>query len=249
MGDFDGMVALVTGGASGIGAATAELLADRGARTAVLDLDPDAAGDRHLRLAGDVSDRASVDRAVARAAGELGGLDVVVNNAGIGAQGDVAANDDATWARVLDVNVVGIARVTRAALPHLRRSARAAVVNTCSVAAVLGLPDRALYAASKGAVLALTLAMAADHVVDGIRVNCVTPGTVETPWVGRLLAAAGDPGAELAALRARQPLGRLVGAGEVAAAIAYLASPQAGATTGTALAVDGGMAGLRLPGR
>jgi NAD(P)-dependent dehydrogenase (short-subunit alcohol dehydrogenase family) len=248
MGEFDGMVALVTGGASGIGAATADLLAERGARVAVLDLDPDAAGDRHLRLACDVADRASVDRAVARAAGDLGGLDVVVNNAGIGAQGDVAANDDAEWARVLDVNVVGIARVTRAALPHLRRSGRAAVVNTCSVAAVLGLPNRALYAASKGAVLALTLAMAADHVGDGIRVNCVTPGTVETPWVGRLLAAAGDPEAELAALRARQPLGRLVTAGEVAAAIAYLAGPLAGATTGTALAVDGGMAGLRLPG-
>jgi 2-keto-3-deoxy-L-fuconate dehydrogenase len=188
-----------------------------------------------------------VDEAVGRVAADLGGLDVVVNNAGIGAQGDVAANDDDEWRRVLDVNVVGIVRVSRAALPHLRRSERAAVVNTCSVVATLGLPNRALYAASKGAVLALTLAMAADHVRDGIRVNCVTPGTVETPWVGRLLEAAGDPAAELAALRARQPLGRLVGPTEVAAAIAYLASPQAGATTGTALAVDGGMAGLRLP--
>jgi NAD(P)-dependent dehydrogenase (short-subunit alcohol dehydrogenase family) len=213
----------------------------------VLDLDPDAADARHLRLACDVGDRASVDRAVGRVAAGLGGLDVVVNNAGIGAQGDVAANDDDEWRRVLDVNVVGIVRVSRAALPHLRRSERAAVVNTCSVVATLGLPNRALYAASKGAVLALTLAMAADHVRDGIRVNCVTPGTVETPWVGRLLEAAGDPAAELAALRARQPLGRLVGPTEVAAAIAYLASPQAGATTGTALAVDGGMAGLRLP--
>jgi 2-keto-3-deoxy-L-fuconate dehydrogenase len=248
MGDFDGMAALVTGGASGIGAATAGLLAERGARVAVLDLDPDAADARHLRLACDVGDRASVDEAVGRVAADLGGLDVVVNNAGIGAQGDVAANDDDEWRRVLDVNVVGIVRVTRAALPHLRRSARAAVVNTCSVVATLGLPNRALYAASKGAVLALTLAMAADHVREGIRVNCVTPGTVETPWVGRLLEAAGDPAAELAALRARQPLGRLVGPAEVAAAIAYLASPQAGATTGTALAVDGGMAGLRLPG-
>jgi 2-keto-3-deoxy-L-fuconate dehydrogenase len=248
MGDFDGMVALVTGGASGIGAATAGLLAERGARVAVLDLEPDAADARHRRLACDVGDRASVDRAVGRVAADLGRLDVVVNNAGVGAQGDVAANDDDEWRRVLDVNVVGIVRVSRAALPHLRRSDRAAVVNTCSVVATLGLPNRALYAASKGAVLALTLAMAADHVRDGIRVNCVTPGTVETPWVGRLLEAAGDPAAELAALRARQPLGRLVGPAEVAAAIAYLASPQAGATTGTALAVDGGMAGLRLPG-
>jgi NAD(P)-dependent dehydrogenase (short-subunit alcohol dehydrogenase family) len=247
MGDFDGMVALVTGGASGIGAATAALLADRGAGTAVLDLDPEAADRRHLRLACDVTDRAAVERAVERVASELGRLDVVVNNAGIGAQGDVAANDDDEWHRVLDVNVVGMARVTRAALPHLRRSPSAAVVNTGSVAATLGLPGRALYAASKGAVLALTLAMAADHVGDGIRVNCVLPGTAETPWVGRLLAAAADPEAELAALAARQPLGRLVSADEVAAAIAYLASPQAGATTGTALTVDGGMTGLRLP--
>jgi NAD(P)-dependent dehydrogenase (short-subunit alcohol dehydrogenase family) len=247
MGDFDGMVALVTGGASGIGAATAALLADRGARTAVLDLDPEAGEARHLRLACDVTDRVAVEGAVERVANDLGQLDVVVNNAGIGAQGDVAANDDDEWHRVLDVNVIGMARVARAALPHLRRSPSAAVVNTSSVVATLGVPGRALYAASKGAVLALTLAMAADHVGDGIRVNCVLPGTAETPWVGRLLAAAADPEAELAALRARQPLGRLVSAGEVAAAIAYLASPQAGATTGTALAVDGGMAGLRLP--
>jgi 2-keto-3-deoxy-L-fuconate dehydrogenase len=248
MGDFDGMVALITGGASGIGAATADLLAGRGAGTAVLDLDPGAGDAGHLRLACDVTDPAGVERAVERVAADLGRLDVVVNNAGIGAQGDVAANDDAEWHRVLDVNVVGMARVTRAALPHLRRSPSAAVVNTSSVVATLGVPGRALYAASKGAVLALTLAMAADHVGDGIRVNCVLPGTAETPWVGRLLATAGDPQAELAALRARQPLGRLVSAGEVAEAIAYLASPRAGSTTGTALTVDGGMAGLRLPG-
>ena len=188
-----------------------------------------------------------MEAAVGRVAADLGGLDVVVNNAGIGAQGDVAANDDDEWRRVLDVNVVGIVRVSRAALPHLRRSERAAVVNTCSVVATLGLPNRALYAASKGG--------AGPHPGHGRRprprghsVNCVTPGTVETPWVGRR-PAAGDPAvAELAALRARQPLGRLVGPAEVAAAIAYLVSPQAGATTGTALAIDGGMAGLRPPG-
>ena len=147
------------------------------------------------------------------------------------------------------MNVLGIVRTTRAALPLLRRAARergqAAIVNTCSIAGTAGLPQRALYCASKGAVYALTLAMAADHVAEGIRVNCVNPGTVDTPWVGRLLDAAPDPAAERAALTARQPMGRLVTADEVAAAIAYLASPLAGATTGTALAVDGGMSGLR----
>ena len=173
-----------------------------------------------------------------------------MNNAGIGAAGTVEDNDDDEWHRVLDVNVLGIVRTTRAALPLLREAVtnhgQAAIVNTCSVAAIAGLPQRALYSASKGAVYALTLAMAADHVAEHIRVNCVTPGTADTPWVSRLLDAAEDPEAERAALNARQPMGRLVTADEVAAAIAYLASPLAGATTGTALAVDGGMAGLRL---
>src|SRR5208282_239092 len=122
----------------------------------------------------------------------------------------------------------------------------AAIVNTCSIVAVAGLPQRALYSASKGAIYALTLAMAADHVGEHIRVNCVTPGTADTPWIARLLDAAPDPAAERAALTARQPMGRMVSADEVAAGIAYLASPLAGAVTGTALAVDGGMSGLRL---
>src|SRR6202035_851971 len=164
----------------------------------------------------------------------------------IGARGTVADNDDAEWHQVFDINVVGIVRVTRAALPHLRRSGSAAIVNSCSIAATAGLPQRALYSATKGAVLALTLAMAADHVREGIRVNCVNPGTADTPWVGRLLDAAADPVAERAALEARQPMGRLVSAAEVAAGIAYLASPSAASVTGTALAVDAGMAGLRL---
>jgi NAD(P)-dependent dehydrogenase (short-subunit alcohol dehydrogenase family) len=150
------------------------------------------------------------------------------------------------WRRVFDVNVLGIVRVMRAALPHLRESDHASVVNTCSIAATAGLPDRALYSASKGAVLSLTLAMAADHLREGIRVNCVNPGTADTPWIARLLDSAVDPIAERAALEARQPSGRLVTADEVAAAVLYLAGPQAGATTGTSLAVDGGMAGLRL---
>lgn len=245
MSEFDGAIAVVTGGASGIGEAVAALLAERGARVAVLDRD--VAGVRHFAVEADVTDARQVGIAVDAVAARFGGLDIVINNAGIGAAGDVSANDDDEWHRVLDVNVVGIARVTRAALPHLRSSARAAVVNTSSVVASVGVPNRALYSASKGAVSALTLAMAADHVREGIRVNAVTPGTADTPWVGRLLDAADDREAAASALRARQPMGRLVSAAEVAHAIVYLASPLSSSTTGTLLAVDGGMAGLRLP--
>ncbi|MEV5843345.1 SDR family oxidoreductase [Streptomyces sp. NPDC051985] len=246
MTDFEGLRALVTGGASGIGRATAELLAERGAQVAVLDLDPSSVEKPLLGFRADVTDDTSVRTAVASAVEALGGLDVLINNAGIGAQGTVEDNDDAEWHRVFDVNVLGMVRTARAALPHLRRSAHAAVVNTCSIAATAGLPQRALYSATKGAVYSLTLAMAADHVREGVRVNCVNPGTVDTPWIGRLLGKAADPAAERAALEARQPTGRLVSAPEVALAIAYLASPLSGATTGTSLAVDGGMQGLRL---
>jgi 2-keto-3-deoxy-L-fuconate dehydrogenase len=246
MSEFDGLVALVTGGGSGIGLATARLLADRGARVAVMDLDPASIAEPLLAVRGDVTADATVRAAVAEVVGTFGGLDTVINCAGVGAQGTVEDNPDDEWHRVLDVNVLGIMRTTRAALPHLRRSGSAAVVNICSIVATAGLPNRALYSASKGAVLALTLAMAADHVREGIRVNCVNPGTVDTPWVARLLDAAADPQAERRALEQRQPSGRLVSADEVAAAVAYLASPLAGSTTGTALAVDGGMQGLRL---
>jgi NAD(P)-dependent dehydrogenase (short-subunit alcohol dehydrogenase family) len=243
--DFAGLVAVVSGGASGIGAATASLLMERGASVASLDVSGDGPSGS-VGLACDVTDRASVQHAVAAVVDRFGRLDVVVNNAGIGAQGDVAANDDGEWARVLDVNVTGIARVSAAALPHLRESAHAAIVNTCSAVAFVGVRQRALYSASKGVVLALTLAMAADHVQEGIRVNAVSPGTADTPWVGRLLDSADDPEQAAASLRARQPMGRLVSADEVAHAIASLASPLASATTGAVLRVDGGMTSLRV---
>lgn len=242
--DMTGLTAIITGGASGIGAATAAQFAQLGANVAVFDINTD--GVKHFAQKVDITDDASVRAGVRAVAEKFGGIDIVINNAGIGAQGTVEANDDEEWHRVLDVNVLGIVRVTRAALPHLRESKAASVVNTCSIAATAGLPQRALYSASKGAVYSLTLAMAADHLREGIRVNCVNPGTADTPWVGRLLDSADNPEAERAALSARQPSGRLVSADEVAAAIAYLASPAASAVSGTSIAVDGGMQGLRL---
>ncbi len=246
MPEFENLVAIVTGGASGIGAAIAARLHEAGAQVAVFDLNPADADPAHFAVEANVADRASVDAAVAAVAEKFGRIDIVVNNAGIGAQGTIADNDDDEWARVFSINVTGIARVSGAALPWLRKSPSAAIVNTSSVAATAGLPSRALYSATKGAVLSLTRAMAADHLREGIRVNAVNPGTADTPWIGRLLASAADPEAERAALNARQPHGRLVAASEVADAVAYLASPRAGSTTGTSIAVDGGMQELRL---
>jgi 2-keto-3-deoxy-L-fuconate dehydrogenase len=169
-------------------------------------------------------------------ADRLGGLDVVVNNAGIGAVGDVAANDDDEWARVLDVNVTGIARVTRAALPHLRRSSSAAVVNMCSAVAFVGVRQRALYSASKGAVLALTLAMAADHAPEGIRVNAVAPGWIDTPLLVPLQA---DP-ERSGRILSRTPMDRFGTTAEIGAAVAFLSSDAASFITGAVLPVDGG---------
>jgi 2-keto-3-deoxy-L-fuconate dehydrogenase len=236
--------AIVTGGASGIGLATARWLATRGATVAVLDRDQIA--DASLKgFVADLSNDLSVRDAVTQAIAHLDGLDILVNNAGIGAQGTVEDNDDDEWHRVLDVNVLGVVRVTRACLPALRQSTKASIVNTSSIAATIGLPERALYSASKGAVSSLTLAMAADYLREGIRVNCVAPGTADTPWIQRLLERADDPVAERAALEARQPHGRLVSPEEIAAAIGYLAGPEAGSTTGTTVVVDGGLTTLR----
>jgi NAD(P)-dependent dehydrogenase (short-subunit alcohol dehydrogenase family) len=244
--DLEGLRAIVTGGASGIGAAVVERLLEGGAVVAVLDVSIATASPDAHAFEADVSDDARVRAAVASAASVLGGIDIVVNNAGIGATGTVEDNDDDEWARVLNVNVIGMARVSRAALPFLRESSAASIVNISSIVAIAGLPSRALYSASKGAVLSLTKAMAADHVREGIRVNCVSPGTTDTPWVARLLASADDPEAERAALAARQPQGRLVTPAEIAEAVAYLASPRNGSTTGISLAVDGGLQELRV---
>jgi 2-keto-3-deoxy-L-fuconate dehydrogenase len=241
-GEFTGLRVLVTGGGSGIGAAIAARLVKSGARVAVLDLAIDAVPhDVVVAVLADVSDDVSVGAAVVAAAEALGGIDIVVNNAAIGAQGTIEDNDDAEWHRVWDINVVGLVRVSRAALPFLRRSAAPAIVNLASVVAEVGLVRRALYGATKGAVAALTRAMAADYLAEGIRVNAVSPGTADTPWVARLLDSAADPAAARAALVARQPHGRLVTADEVAGAVAYLASPLSGSTNGVVLEVDGGM--------
>jgi NAD(P)-dependent dehydrogenase (short-subunit alcohol dehydrogenase family) len=245
-GDLDGLVAVVTGGAAGIGRETACALAAQGATVCVFDISVNGLPDGLRYYPVDVSIRASIDVAVEALTTQFGRLDILVNNAGIAAVGTVEENDDDEWARVLDINVTGMARVTAAALPWLRRSPHAAIVNVGSIAVLNGLPRRALYSASKGAVVALTYAMATDHVGEGIRVNAVSPGTVATEFVDRLLQTFDDPVAERAAMDARQAIGRMVTPREVADAIVFLASPRSSATTGTVLEVDGGVTHLRV---
>lgn len=244
--EFTGLTALVTGAGSGIGLAVSKALHDAGATVYGLDIQKGNMADNATWIECDVGSTESVKNAFQRIANLTDVIDILANNAGIGAVGTIADATDDEWSKVMNINVAGIGRVTAAALPFLRKSRCPSVVNTCSIAATAGLPKRAVYSASKGAVMSLTRAMAADFVHEKIRVNCVNPGTADTPWVERLLSLAADPEAEKAALEARQPMGRLVSALEVARAIMYLASPNQGSTTGTVLAVDGGMDGLRL---
>lgn len=240
-----GLVAIVTGGASGIGHAITARLRSAGATVAVFDLNPSPFDDVFSQAL-DIVDSEAVETAVSAVGDRFGRIDIVVNNVGLGAQGTIEANPDDEWHKVFDVNVMSIVRTSRVALPWLRKSPSASIVNIGSIAATQGLPDRALYSATKGAIVTLTLAMAADHLREGIRVNVVNPGTADTPWVQRLLASADDPEAERVALENRQPHGRLVTPEEVAGAVMYLVSPDSGSTTGASIAVDGGMNSLRL---
>jgi NAD(P)-dependent dehydrogenase (short-subunit alcohol dehydrogenase family) len=244
--EFKGLTAVVTGAGSGIGLAVARALSESGAKVLGLDLNEGEMSKYATFIPCDVSDPSKVAAAFAEIAKHTDVIDVLANNAGVGAIGSITDVKEEEWQKVFGVNVFGMGRVSAAAMPMLKKSKFASIVNTCSIAATAGLPQRAVYSASKGAVLSLTLAMAADGIPDKVRVNCVAPGTADTPWVARLLSQAADPAAERAALEARQPMGRLVSADEVASAILYLASPRQASTTGIVLSVDGGMQGLRL---
>jgi 2-keto-3-deoxy-L-fuconate dehydrogenase len=230
-------IVVITGSAGGIGSALMERFAAQ--RDTVVGLD--------IADGFDLTDPRQCGAAADRVVAEHGRIDVLCNNAGVSAIGDVVESTPEDWQRVFSVNVFGVANMSRAVIPHMRAAGGGAIVNTCSIVATVGLVQRAVYASSKGALLALTKAMAADEVAHGIRVNCVSPGTVRSPWVERLVAATDDPASTLDALRRRQPMGDLVSCEAVADAVAYLAAPSTFAT-GIDLLVDGGISGVRIVG-
>ena len=245
--EFAGLTAIITGAGSGIGLEVAKGLKQRGVNVFGFDINQGDMGSVATFIKCDIGDASSVDAAFVEFKKVSNKLDVLINNAGIGSLTTVEKETDEVWHKVLNINVVGTARVSRVAIPLLRQSKHAAIVNTASVAAIDGIPNRAAYSASKGAILALTLAMATDHLPDGIRVNAVNPGTTDTPWVKRLLDQADDAKVAKIALEARQPMGRLVSPSEIANAIIFLASPAQASITGTSLNVDGGLHSLRIP--
>ncbi|MEU1984593.1 SDR family oxidoreductase [Nocardia sp. NPDC019395] len=245
--NHSGRIVVVTGGNAGIGRACAQAFSAAGALVTVLDRDkaidlPDRV--RAHRV--DVTDDAAVDAAIEAIGAEHGRIDVLVNNAGVSGVGTIEDGTLDDWNRLWDINVLGYVRVTRAALPYLRRSSAAAIVNMSSCTAASGFRQRSAYSATKGAIEALTRSSAADLVAENITVNAVNPGTVDTPFMAELAARADDPAQRRRDYESRQPTGRMVAPAEVAAAVLYLADPVNRSSVGTVVTVDGGIASLHI---
>lgn len=243
--------AVITGAGSGIGQAMALLFAREGAQLLIADVNEEAAqktansvtsaGGTCEALRVDVSQPEQVRHMIEQAQSVYGRLDILCNNAGIGSTTDVVECEPDEWDRVMTVNVKSVYLGCKYAIPGMIAKGGGVIINTASIAGMVGLVKRAVYSASKGAVIALTRQVAIEYVEQGIRVNCLCPGTVDSPWVGRLLEQTTNPTAERASLVARQPMGRLGTPEEVAAAALYLASDDAAFMTGTGLIIDGGL--------
>lgn len=264
-GKLKGQVAIVTGGGSGIGRATVLRFAHEGANVIAADYNL-AGAEETAKLAtvqigesesgevlafkADISKGAEAEAMVSFAVEKFGGLDILVNNAGVGVPGTVVNTSEEDWDRIMNINVKGTFLCSKYAITQFLQQPedrRGNIVNLSSIAALVAVVDRAAYGTSKGAILSLTKAMAADHVRDGVRVNCICPGTVDTPWVDRMVNTYNDPEEARRKMVARQPVGRLGSPEEMAGAILYLASPEAAFVTGSALIIDGGFTGFKLP--
>ena len=245
---LEGKRAIVTGAANGIGRAIALRLASEGARVAIADVNEEDAQEVAAEIDGetlvhktDVTRGGDVEALVGRAVSEWGGLDVMVNNAGVGVAGTAVTTTEEEYERVMDVCVRGTFLGMKHAIPAIKDAGGGSVINMSSVAALVGLVDRAVYSAAKGAIYSMTRASAIDHVGEGVRVNCIAPGTVDTPWVARITSGYDDPEEARANMRARQPHGRLVTPEEIAAMAAYLASDESASVIGACMVVDGGV--------
>jgi NAD(P)-dependent dehydrogenase (short-subunit alcohol dehydrogenase family) len=251
MGRVEGKVAVVTGGASGIGRATARALAAEGARVGIADVDEPGGervaagirqdgGDAFFRRT-DVRSLADLEAVVAAAADRHGRLDVLVNNAAVSVAGSAGEMSEEDWERVVDVNLTGVWRGMRVAIPRMLAQGGGSIVNLSSVQARMGFVGWAGYAASKGGVDALTRQAAVEYATAGIRVNAIAPGTIRTEMNEGIMAASPDPAGVMANWVAMHPMGRIGEPEEVAAAIVFLASDEASFVTGELLRVDGGL--------
>jgi len=245
---LEGKRAIVTGAANGIGRAIALRLASEGARVVIADVNEEDARGVAAEIDGetfvhktDVTRDEDVGTLVGRTVSEWGGLDVMVNNAGVGVAGTAVTTTEEEYDRVMDVCVRGTFFGMKHAIPAIAESGGGSVINMSSIAALVGLVDRAVYSAAKGAIYSMTRASAIDHIGEGVRVNCIAPGTVDTPWVARITSGYDDPEEARANMQARQPHGRFVTPEEIAAMAAYLASDESASVIGACMVVDGGV--------
>ena len=245
---LQGKRAVVTGAGAGIGRVIALRLAGEGASVALADVDGGAAEKVASEIVGetlvrrtDVTTADEVEALISSVVESWGGLDVMVNNAGVGVAATAVETTEEDYDRVMDVCVRGTLLGMKYAIPAIRDSGGGSVINMSSVAALVGITDRAIYSAAKGAILSLTRAAAVDHVEEGVRVNCIAPGTVDTPWVSRITSGYDDPEEARANMQARQPHNRFVTPEEIAAMAAYLASDESGSCIGACMVVDGGV--------